>query len=462
MDAVFRARRELPVAPRVAFHWHTLRGAFERLSPPWQKVRLLVAPDALADGTQAVLELRALGVRRQWVAEHREVRPGQGFTDVQLIGPFAAWTHHHRFLGREDPDTSILEDEVRYELPGGFPGRALGGDFARRALAQVFAYRHAVTAADATRFWREDFPRVGTILVTGHTGLVGSALCALLRSLGYTVRGLTRSPRTSDDFAWDPAGGTLDEAALEGVDAVVHLAGAGVADHRWTPSYRKAILESRRESTRILTEAMARQGRPPRVLVSASGANWYPLDGEAYDESGPRGEGFLSEVCEVWESAADPARAVGVRVVHPRIAAVLTPAGGALAKMLPAFRAGLGGPLGGGRQRFSWIGLHDLLDIIVRAIEDERMEGPVNAVAPEVPAQREFAAVLGRVLGRPAVLPGPAFAIRAAFGRDLADETVLADLHVVPGRLRELGYVWRHAGLEGALRYYLGRVRLDV
>lgn len=457
MAQVYRVRRQLPVAARVACHWHAMRGAFERLSPPWQNVRLLLAPDELANGTQAVLELRKWGLRRQWVAEHFDVREGQGFADRQLIGPFASWEHHHRFLCSDDADTSILEDEVRYAVPGGVFGRLLLGRFVDREVRRLFAYRHAVTATDAARYWRSGFPRQGTILVTGYTGLIGRALCALLRSLGYTVRGLTRTPRSGDDFGWDPAHGQLDPAALKGVDAVIHLAGAGIADRRWTKARRRLLLESRVQSTRLLAEHLAAMEHPPSVLVSISGANWYPLDGLAYDESGPEGEGFLAHVCREWEAAAAPAREAGIRVVHPRLAAVLTPAGGALAKMLPAFRGGLGGPLGSGRQSFSWIGLEDVLDILIQSIDDPRFEGPVNVAAPEAVPQREFARTLGRVLGRPAVLPAPAAAVRLLFGRDLADETVLADLHVEPARLKSLGYVWRHATLEDALRHYLGR-----
>ncbi|MFP4541451.1 MAG: TIGR01777 family oxidoreductase, partial [Opitutales bacterium] len=310
---------------------------------------------------------------------------------------------------------------------------------------------------DATRFWKRRTSREGVILVTGHRGMIGSALSAHLRTLGYSVRGLTRSPSGEDEFGWDPMKGSLDPAALEGLTAVVHLAGAGIADHRWTPSYKETLMESRRQGTRLLAEKLAALSEPPPVLVSVSGANFYPLDGKPHGEGGPHGEGFLAKVCEAWEGAADLAREAGLRVVHPRLGVVLSPRGGALAKMLPAFRGGVGGPIGSGRQMFSWIGLHDAVDILVRAIEDERYEGPVNAVAPEALPQREFARTLGRVLRRPSFAPLPAPVVRTLFGREMADETLLADLNLVPNKLREWGYGWRHGDLEAALRYYLGR-----
>lgn len=461
MAETIQFRRHLPVSAATAYHWHTLRGAFERLAPPWQQVRLLMAPDELADNTQAVIELCSFGRRTQWVAEHFEVRPGHGFSDTQLMGPFREWTHHHRFICGDDPDTSILEDEIHYRVPGGFIGRIVTGRWVRREIERIFNYRQTVTATDAVRYWRDDFPRTGTILVSGHTGLIGGALCALLRSIGYTVRGLTRRPTKADEYGWNPSLGHLDDAALEGVDAVIHLAGAGIFEKRWSPSWRREILESRRSGTALLASRLASMDNPPEVFVSASGVNAYAGDGLPHGEDDAEGIGFLADVCREWEAAADPARVAGIRVVHPRLGVVLTPGGGALKKMLPAYRWGLGGSLGGGGQMLPWVGLDDVLDILIHSVENSSLEGPVNAVAPEVVSQSVFASTLGRVLGRPAIVPMPTALLRLLIGRDCANETVLADLNVVPGCLQQIGYIWRHANLEDALRHYLGRYRLD-
>tara|TARA_B110000438_G_scaffold298514_1_gene346913 strand:- start:1368 stop:2765 length:1398 start_codon:yes stop_codon:yes gene_type:complete len=453
--AKFQSR--VTVSPADLFKWHTMRGAFNRLTPPWQDVTLQLAPDEIIDGTQAVLEFKLGPIRRPWVAEHFDVKVGEGFSDSALHGPFPKWEHVHTFLKTEEPNTSVLSDEITYRLPLGWLGAALGRGFARKELERLFWYRHEVTRLDAERHWAQRFPREGTILITGSSGLVGRELTALLQSLGYRVRGLTRSPNHTDQYFWSPQTGTIDEAALEGVDAVVHLAGAGVADKRWSKSYREEILRSRELGTRLLAETMAKMTHPPKALICASGANAYPLDGNPHDETGPKGDGFLSQVVEACESSADAARDAGIRVAHLRLGVVLTPSGGALKKMLPAFIIGAGGPIGTGEQAFSWIGLHDALDVFLQAIEDERYVGPINVVAPHVPTQKEFAKTLGKVLRRPAIIPLPAGVVRTLFGNDLANETLLADLHLVPQKLKDHGYDWRHENLEDALRYCLGR-----
>ncbi len=418
----------------------------------------MLAPDELADGTQAVIRARLGPVRRTWVAEHFDVRAGEGFSDRQLLGPFSAWTHHHRFLPAGSAGACEMEDEISFRLPLGPLGRKLGSRAVRRQLDRLFVYRHAVVQGDAERYWRQPaVPSRGTILITGHTGLIGSGLVPLLRSLGYVVRGLTRNPSQTGEFRWQPSCGEIDRHALEGVDAVIHLAGANVAGGRWSQGRRRLILESREDSTRLIAETMARMKVPPRVLVSVSGANSYPLDGRPHDETGDRGSGFLGGVCEVWESSADAARRAGIRVVHPRISVVLSPAGGALAKMLPAYRAGLGGPIGSGDRMFSWIGMDDLLDVLVEAVENEHLEGPLNATAPEALPQRAFAQTLARVLKKPSFVKIPEQALRAALGGPMAEETLLANLNVVPGKLQALGFRWRHPELESALRHLLGR-----
>ena len=456
-DQFAKFETAIPVSPKTLFQWHTMPGAFNRLTPPWQDVSLKQAPEGIEDGAQAVLELKKGPFCLPWVAEHYDVKVGESFSDRALKGPFSKWNHVHGFLKADDPKASLLSDQITYKLPLGVLGAIFGSRFARGDLNRLFWYRHEVTRLDAERHWSKSFPRSGTILITGSSGLIGRELTALLQSLGYTVRGLTRSPKEPDQFLWNPAAGQIDEAAFEGVDAVVHLAGAGVADKRWTKSYREEIYRSRELGTRLIAETMAKMSNPPKALICASGANAYPLDGSAHDETGPEGSGFLSEVVKVWEASADPARSAGIRVAHLRLGVVLSPQGGALKKMLPAFQMGAGGPLGTGEQAFSWIGLHDALDVFLAAIEDERYSGPINVVSPQVVTQREFAKTLGAVLRRPAFIPTPASAIRTLFGKDLANETILANLKAVPQRLKDLGYTWRHESLEASLRYSLGR-----
>jgi hypothetical protein len=255
---------------------------------------------------------------------------------------------------------------------------------------------------------------------------------------------------------WDPDTGAV-EPGLDGVDAVVHLAGESVAGGRWTEARKRRIRESRVRPTRLLCETLARQRTPPRVLVCASAIGYYGDRGDQVlrEESAP-GAGFLPEVCRKWEAAAEPAARRGIRVVHLRIGLVLSPKGGALAAMLPVFRLGLGGPVGAGAQWMSWIGIDDTLGAILHALMNEALAGPVNAVAPAPVTNREFAKTLARVLRRPAVLPFPAFAARLLLGQ-MADELLLASARVEPARLRATGYAFRDATLEGALRRLLAR-----
>ncbi|MBE2216432.1 MAG: TIGR01777 family protein [Opitutaceae bacterium] len=292
------------------------------------------------------------------------------------------------------------------------------------------------------------------IVVAGATGLVGSALVPVLAAAGHDVVRLGRRPGPGV-VAWDPAAKVLDPAVIEGATAVVNLAGAGVADGRWTQARRTEILESRVQSTRLLVDTIARVRERPAVLVCASGSGYYGDGGDReIDESGAAGDGFLARVCRHWETEARCAEVLGVRVVAMRLGMVLAAHGGALAKMLPIFRAGLGGPAGSGRQWVSWITLDDAAAAFVHAISSLSVTGPVNAVAPGAVRNADFSRALAAVLGRPAAVRAPAVALRLMFGR-MADETVLESARLVPARLRESGFVFRHPQIEPALRHVL-------
>jgi hypothetical protein len=293
------------------------------------------------------------------------------------------------------------------------------------------------------------------VLVTGSTGLIGSRLAALLTGGGDSVVPLVRrSPRTGE-VRWDPDG-SVDAAALEGADAVVHLAGESIVG-RWTDAKKAKIRESRVRGTRVLAEALAGLERPPRVLACASAIGFYGDRGdERLDESSPQGAGFLPEVCRDWEAAAAPARGKGIRVANLRFGMVLSPHGGALAKMLPPFRIGAGGIIGSGRQYWSWIALDDAVGAIHHVLQTDALHGPVNAVAPQSVTNREFTKTLGKVLSRPTFLPMPAFAARLALG-EMADALLLASARVEPKKLTAAGYPFALPGLEEALLMVLGK-----
>jgi uncharacterized protein (TIGR01777 family) len=293
------------------------------------------------------------------------------------------------------------------------------------------------------------------VAVTGSHGLIGSALVSALHARGDDVLRLVRGRAQRDDeAAWDPAAGQIDARRLEGIEAAVHLAGASLAS-RWTADQKEAIRSSRRLGTSLLAGALAGLPGRPRVLVSASAAGYYGDRGdEVLTETSAAGTGFLADVCREWEAAADPARRARIRVVHTRFGVVLARAGGILAKLVPVFRMGAGGPLGHGRQYLPWVVLDDVVAVILLALDRTDLDGPVNVVAPQAVTNREFTSALGHALGRPAVLPVPAAALRAMFG-EMADEALLVSQRVEPARLKALGYPFRFARLEPALRHAL-------
>ena len=291
-------------------------------------------------------------------------------------------------------------------------------------------------------------------LITGASGLIGSELAPLLRKQGHDVVSLTRSAaRRPGEYHWDPARGDVDPAALEGIDAVVHLAGESVAG-RWSDEKKRRILDSRVQGTRLVSEAIAALDRPPAVLVCASGIGVYGDRGDdMVTEDDAAGDSFLADVVRAWEAAADPARAAGIRVVHTRFGVVQSARGGALKTQLPLFKLGLGGPVGGGRQYVSWVALDDAVGAIAYALSRDDLAGPVNVTAPNPVTQAEYARTLGRVVRRPAVLPAPGFAVRAILG-EFAGE-VLDGQRVLPRRLTDSGYAFRYPQLEQALRHAL-------
>lgn len=298
-----------------------------------------------------------------------------------------------------------------------------------------------------------------TVAITGASGLVGRALVADFVASGWAVKRLVRrrGGDSASEIAWDPAAGAIDQAALEGLDAVVHLAGESIAEGRWTKEKKRRIVESRTHGTRLLAEALARCEAKPRVLASASAVGFYGNRGdEPLTEESPAGEGFLAETCVAWEAATEPAWQAGIRVVQVRVGLVLEPAGGLLGKVLPIFKMGGGGVLGSGRQYMSWIDLADLVRVFRRAVDDDSLSGAVNGTAPNPVTNREFTKTLGRVLSRPTVAPAPAFGLRLAFG-EMADEMLLAGARVLPDRLESAGFSFESVELEPTLRRLLDR-----
>ena len=290
------------------------------------------------------------------------------------------------------------------------------------------------------------------IAVTGASGLIGSALVRSLTADGHeVVRLVRRGARGADEVCWDPEGQYVDAAGLDGCDAVVNLAGAGVGDHRWTDAYKKQVRDSRVLGTSALAEAVAALDRPPRVWVNGSAIGFYGETGDrAVDESAPPGDGFLPSLCVEWEEATAPVQEAGVRTVFARTGLVVAREGGAWAKLFPLYKAGLGGRFGNGRQYWSFVALHDEVAAIRHLIDTDGLSGPFNLTAPNPLTNREISAAMGRVLRRPSLFTVPAPALKLVLGEMSGD--VLGSQRVLPKRLLESGFTFAFPEIEGAIR----------
>lgn len=293
------------------------------------------------------------------------------------------------------------------------------------------------------------------IVISGASGLIGTQLVATLKSSGHEVVQLVRRSAAAGQIMWDPKSGKLDPASLEGCDAVIHLSGAGIGDKRWSDAYRKEILDSRTATTSLLANTIASLQRKPSVFLSGSAIGIYGARGdEQLTETSEHGTGFLADVCEQWEAAAKPAIDAGVRTVFLRTGIVLSPKGGALKKLLPLFRLGVGGKFGNGKQWQSWISMDDEVASIIHLLT-ANVSGAVNLTAPQPVTNAEFTKVLARVVKRPAIVPVPTFAPKILLGGELADALLFTGQRVMPQALTASGYVFKHSTLESALRSLL-------
>jgi uncharacterized protein (TIGR01777 family) len=442
------------------FAWHGRPGALTRLSPPWAPVRPGQEASSLKDG-RAVLLLPG-GAR--WVAQHQPdgYDPPRQFVDQLVPGGLSStalarvvsWRHVHGFHEAGDGATRV-SDDVQTNVP-------------EAALRQMFGYRHRQLAADlkAHRWARALRPEPLTVAVTGASGLIGTALTALLTTGGHRVIKLVRhpvAPGTENERQWDPSNPA--PGLLNGVDAVVHLAGASIAG-RFTAAHKREVRDSRIEPTRRLAELAARTAGTAgtgqlTTFVSSSAIGFYGADrgDEVLTEDSPRGTGFLADLVADWEAATQPAADAGLRTVLMRTGIVQSPKGGSLRLLRPLFEAGLGGKIGDGRQWLSWIGIDDLTDAYLHALVDPALSGPVNGVAPDPVRNADYTVTLGRVLRRPAIIPVPGFGPRLLLGAEGAREVAEASQRIRPDALLTAGHAFRYTRVEPALRHLLGHVQ---
>ena len=440
--------------------WHFQPSALRRLLPPWSGARVLECPPELVNGAIVRLEVPVPPFRRvEWVSQIEGVKQGRCFTDVQVSGPMRSWSHEHSMLPGDDASSSRIQDALTYEFREPPPLSFIAGRLAEKQLLKMFLWRHRRTRNDVTLLRDVNWvPR--TVLISGGSGLVGTSLRQLLEVAGCTVRRLVRraADLTQGEFSWDPSAGEIDMAAFEGVDVVVNLSGAGIADERWSDARKRLIERSRVDSTGLLARSIASLEGSKPAFISASAVGYYGNrpDGRCTEES-DAGDGFLPRTCKLWEEACQPASEAGSRVVNLRIGVVLAWGGGALAKLRIPVSLGLGGPIGSGRQGMSWIALDDLVGVILHAMVDDRYVGPINCVSPNPVSNREFMRVLGSVLRRPTILPLPGFMARAAFG-EMAQEALIEGVFAEPSALNKLGYRFMFEDLRATFAFELGQL----
>jgi len=409
-------------------------------------------------------------IHTTWLVKHSDYKEGKQFRDIQIKGLFSSWTHTHLFNSSEN-SSSILDDHIEYSLPGGILIERIASSLINKKLKQMFDYRHRLTSGDlrihaaVNKIRGNDRPM--TIGITGSSGFLGSSLLPFLTTGGHRVIRFLRDPVRDDNFnfkniksvIWNPSSASLDDKIdNENVDAVVNLAGENIFG-RWTKEKKKRIFDSRVNTTKSLCKLLSSLDKPPKVLVSASATGYYGDRGDEIltEESPPSSPSFLSYVCRNWEEATQIAKESGIRVVNLRLGIVLSSSGGMLSKILPLFKMGLGGRIGNGDQYMSWIGLDDLLGLILYAIAHESVSGPVNAVSPKPITNADFTTTLGKILSRPTKFSIPETIVKLPLGKELANDAILTSSRVIPEVLIKMGYQFRFPYLELVLRHTLGK-----
>jgi uncharacterized protein (TIGR01777 family) len=477
LKSFIRTTRIDEISSNELLSWHIREGAFERLNPPWQQFKVIERKGSVQSNGTVKIKMKIAGpIHAIWLVMHSDYIEGKQFRDSQIKGLFSSWTHTHLFKSLE-LSSCILEDHIQYSLPGGTLSEIIASPLIDKKLNQMFDYRHRVTREDlrvhATTNKIRGNDRPMTIGITGSSGFIGSSLIPFLTTGGHRVVRLIRHPASHGNLnlknvksiQWNPSSASLnDKIDNNNIDAVVNLAGENIFG-RWTKEKKKRIFDSRVNTTQSLCKLLSSLDKPPKVLVSASATGYYGDRGDeviteespSLSSSAPSQIDFLSDVCRNWEEATQIAKESGIRVVNLRIGIVLSSSGGMLAKILPIFKLGLGGRIGNVNQYMSWIGLDDLLGLILYTIADESIAGPVNAVSPNPITNADFTSTLGKVLSRPTMFSIPEFIIKSALGEELANAAILSSSRVIPQRLIEIGYQFRFPYLESVLRHTLGK-----
>ena len=462
---IFVHKAKFDANKKQIWDWYNSDGAFRRIMPEWEGIQPINA-GRLVDGDETIFKVKMGPLRQKWVARHHSVVPGESFADRMIKGPFGAWNHHHEFESESGQKTSVI-DNVEYKLPLHiFTGWSAGFTVLPR-MKQMFEFRSVRVANDLKQIHATaKLPRQ-RILVSGSTGMIGLQLCAFLEAAGHDVHRLlrpsTKLPSDVDSnkvVKWNDLTGEILEGDMNGFDSIIHLAGAGIGDKRWSKKRLKLIRDSRIIPTENLAKIVSGLENPPKKMLCSSAIGFYGNRGtEVLDENSNAGNDMLSDLCRDWEDASSAAKNAGINVIHLRTGIVMSPLGGALAKLLLPAKMGAGGPVGGGKQMQSWISLDDEIYAIHHLMMKEDSEGVYNLTAPNPVSQKQFAKTLGKVLRRPAFAPLPGFVIKILFGQ-MGKKLVLEGQDVRPNRLLESGYEFTHSELESCLRSCLGKFKL--
>jgi len=462
--STYKSELEVPVPVDQLFSWHENPGAFERLTPPFEPVKVKKRKGGI-DGGEVHLQMNLGPIPLPWVARHHNYIKNEQFLDEQVSGPFASWNHAHLFE-KIDAKSSKLIDKIDYKLPFGTVGKTFGGAFAEQKIKQMFAYRRNITKNDLVSQSKYSGSPLN-IAVTGGSGLIGSQLKPYLTTAGHSVENIVRGRPQKGELSWNLENKTMSN--LSGKDVVVHLAGepiskplGGMIPLPWTKWKRNEILKSRVEGTKLISEHIASLNNPPKVMICASAVGYYGDRGEdLLSESEESGDDYFSHVVSEWEKAAQPAIDAGIRVVFLRIAPVMSPLGGALQVLGNAARLGSSPPVAGGKQWWSWISLDDVVDVIYHSIINEKLSGPVNVASPNPVRQKEWASTLAKVIwGRfgplTGLIPVPGFVLKTVLG-EFGDVLALSSIKIDSSKLLDSGYEFRFENLEDCFRHLLGK-----
>ncbi len=447
----FKKSMELNCDVNIVFNWHTRSGALERLNPPWEKVKIF-CQEGIYEGSVTKMKVYEGVIGIIWISKHIIFIKNKLFVDEQIKGPFKIWIHSHIFK-KTEIDKCKVTDQIKYKMKFK-PISNLAEKRIDNKINKMFRYRHRILKQDIY-FLKKYNLNKKNIAISGSSGLLGRYLTNFLSTQGHNVVPIVRRNKTNNNIIFDYENKTLS-SCLSCSDVVIHFAGEPIGNGRWSKSKKEKIMKSRVEGTHFIAKQLANLKSPPKLLICASAIGYYGNRGdEILFEESKSGNDYISEVCNEWEKAAQPAADKGIRVVFLRIGVVLTPQGGALKKFLLPFKLGLGGHLGNGKQWMSWVLPDDVAGAVLHIIANDKIYGALNLVSPSPVRHSDFSKILAKVLNRPNVFNIPKKIVEMVFGQ-MGKELLLSSTRVMPDKLMKHGYDFMYPDLEKALQHITG------